>query len=78
MKYTPMQVVATSRSTAFVEELAASVKGGVHAALNSLTSPGMVAATLAVMAPGEFAVCVISVLLAHRLMNICSEALRVA
>jgi len=26
---------------------------GVHAALNSLTSPGMVAATLAVLAPGN-------------------------
>ena len=43
--------VATSRSTAFCEQLAL-VAGGVDLVLNSLTSPGMVAASLACLAPG--------------------------
>ena len=45
---------ATSRSTEFCEELALATGGaGVHVALNSLTSPGMVAASLACLAPGS-------------------------
>ena len=44
--------VAGSRSTAFVEELAASNSGGVHVVLNTLTSPGMVSAAASLLHVG--------------------------
>jgi len=44
--------VAGSRSTAFVEELAATNSGGVHVVLNTLTSPGMVSAAASLLRVG--------------------------
>jgi NADPH:quinone reductase-like Zn-dependent oxidoreductase len=46
------QHVSGSRDTAFVEDLALVAGGGVHAVLNTLTSPGMVSSAAALLRIG--------------------------
>ena len=46
------QHVSGSRDTAFVEDLALVAGGGVHAVLNTLTSPGMVSSEAALLRIG--------------------------
>jgi len=46
------QHVSGSRDTAYVEDLAVATRGGVHAVLNTLTSPGMVSSAAALLRAG--------------------------